>query len=278
MSSKPAWRLRGTVAASLALTACMVGPNYHRPAAPVPAAYKELPPEVSQWTPSSPKDGADRGVWWSIYADPELDGLERQVNISNQTVKEYEAQYREAVGLLKEARSQLFPTLSISGGVTRGGGGGGVTSTSSSVGSGPGGRAITEFRLEPSISWTPDIWGAIRRQIESRKAGVQVSKADLANAQLSAQATLAQDYFDLRAADSLRELLARSVAEYQKSVDITANQLKSGTADNGDLASAQAQLLAAQAQLAAVDQARGTYEHAIAMLTGHLPSELSIPS
>jgi NodT family efflux transporter outer membrane factor (OMF) lipoprotein len=278
MSSKPAWRLRGTVAASLALTACMVGPNYHRPAAPVPAAYKELPPEVSQWTPSSPKDGADRGVWWSIYADPELDGLERQVNISNQTVKEYEAQYREAVGLLKEARSQLFPTLSISGGVTRGGGGGGVTSTSSSVGSGPGGRAITEFRLEPSISWTPDIWGTIRRQIESRKAGVQVSKADLANAQLSAQATLAQDYFDLRAADSLRELLARSVAEYQKSVDITANQLQSGTADNGDLASAQAQLQAAQAQLAAVDQTRGTYEHAIAMLTGHLPSELSIPS
>lgn len=262
----------------VALTSCMVGPNYRRPAAPVPSGYKELPPEVASWKPSTPRDGGDRGSWWAIYGDPELDGLERQVNISNQTVKQYEAEYREAVGLLKEARSQLFPTLSIGGGVTRGGGGGGITSTSSSVGSGPGGRAITEFRLEPSVSWTPDIWGTIRREVESRKAGVQVSQADLANAQLSAQATLAQDYFELRAADSLREVLTESVAEYRRTVDITLNQLKSGTADNADLASAEAQLQAAQAQLVAVDQTRGTYEHAIAVLTGHLPSELSIPS
>ncbi len=270
-------RVGACLALSLALHACMVGPNYHRPTAPVPDAYKELPPEVSQWKPSAPQDDADRGSWWSIYNDPDLDRLERQVNISNQTVKQYEAQYRQAVGLLKEARSQLFPTLSITGGVTRGGGGGGATSTSSAVGSGPGGRTITTFRVEPSIAWTPDLWGTIRREIESRKAGVQVNSADLANARLSAQATLAQDYFDLRAADSLKDILVESVAEYQRTVDITENQMKSGTATPGDLASAEAQLQAAQVQLAAVDQARGTYEHAIAMLSGHLPSELSIP-
>jgi hypothetical protein len=187
-----------------AVPACAVGPNYHRPDAPVPTAYKELPPEVSVWTPSSPRDSADRGAWWSIFNDPVLDGLERQVDISNQTIKEYEAEYRQAVGLLKEAKSQYFPTIGITGGVTRGGGGGGTTSTSSTVGSGPGGRATTEFRLESNVSWTPDIWGTIRRQVESRKANVQVSQADLANARLSAQATLAVDYFDLRAADSLR--------------------------------------------------------------------------
>ena len=265
-------------AAMFALAGCKVGPNYHQPPVPVPQTYKELPPELSQWKPSSPRDDADRGAWWSIFDDAQLDQLERQVNISNQTVKEYEADYREAVGLLKEARSQMFPTLSISGGVTRGGGGGGTASTSSTVGSGPGGRAVTEFRLEPSVSWTPDVWGIIRREIESRKAGVQVSKADLANAQLSAQATLAVDYFDLRAADSLRSILAESVKEYRVSLEITENQVKSGTADNADLASAQAQLQSAEAQLVAVEQTRGTYEHAIAVLTGHLPSELSIPA
>ncbi len=264
-------------ALSLALFACKVGPDYRRPDAPVPAAYKEMPAGTAAWKPSSPGDTADRGNWWAIFNDPELDQLERQVNVSNQNVKEFEAEYVQAVALLKEAQSQLFPTVSVSGGVTRGGGGGGVTSTSSTVGSGPGGIARTEFRLEPNISWTPDLWGNIRRQVESRKAGVQVSRADLANAQLSAQATLAADYFDLRAADSLKELLTESVAEYVRALEITRHQLESGTASNGDLAAAQAQLQEAQAQLVAVDQQRGTFEHAIAMLTGHLPSELQIP-
>jgi NodT family efflux transporter outer membrane factor (OMF) lipoprotein len=260
-----------------ALIACKVGPNYRRPDAPVPPAYKELPADAPGWKQSTPQDGQNRGVWWAIYNDPELDALERQVNISNQNVKEYEAEYRDAVALLKEARAQLFPTLSISGGVQRGGGGGGTAAVSSAVGSGTGGSTHTEFTLEPTLSWQPDIWGSIRRQVESRKAGVQVSEADLANAQLSAQATLASDYFDLRAADSLRTLLAQSVALDQRLVEITENQLKSGTASNGDLASAQAQLQATQAQLIAVDQQRGTYEHAIAVLTGHPPSALSVP-
>ena len=278
--------LRGTlrcaglcVAAALALTlpACKVGPNYHRPDAPVPTAYKELPADTAVWKPSTPQDSKDRGEWWTIFNDAELDSLERQVNVSNQNVKQYEAEYAQAVALLKEAQSQLFPTIGITGGVTRGGGGGGTTSTASAVGSGPGGTARTEFKLEPSISWQPDIWGSIRRQVESRKAGVQVSQADLANAQLSAQATLAADYFDLRAADSLRRILSDSVKEYTRALEITQHQLAAGTASNGDIAAAQAQLQAAQAQWIAVDQQRGTYEHAIAVLTGHLPSEITVP-
>jgi len=260
-----------------ALLACKVGPDYRRPEAPVPAAYKELPADAPAWKPSSPQDAADRGNWWAVFNDPELDALERQVNVSNQNVKEFEAEYRQAAALLKEAQSQLFPIISVSGGVTRGGGGAGTTSTASTVGSGPGGIARTEFKLEPSISWQPDIWGSIRRQVESRKAGVQVSQADLANAQLSAQATLAADYFDLRAADSLRLLVRESVSEYGRALEITQNQLAAGTASNGDIAAAQAQLQSAQAQLVAVDQQRGTYEHAIAVLTGHLPSQLAIP-
>jgi NodT family efflux transporter outer membrane factor (OMF) lipoprotein len=269
-------RLAGMLAVPLALFACKVGPNYHRPDAPVPVAYKELPADAAQWTPSSPRDAHDRGIWWDIYADPELDRLERQVNISNQNVKQYEAQYREAVALLKEAESQLYPTVTINAAAQRGGGGGGTAAVSSTVGSGVGGTTRTEFTLEAALAWQPDIWGSIRRQVESRKAGIQVSEADLANARLSAQATLAADYFDLRAADSLRTLLEQAVALDQRLVDITQNQMNAGTASSGDLASAQAQLLATQAQLAAVEQQRGTYEHAIAVLTGHLPSKVAI--
>jgi NodT family efflux transporter outer membrane factor (OMF) lipoprotein len=261
------------VAAALALAACAVGPNYHRPPAPVPAAYKEL---ASGWKLGTPQDAKDRGDWWRIFADPQLDQLERQVNISNQNVKQYEAQYREAAALLKEAEAQLFPTLTASFGGQRGGGGGGTAAISSAVGSGAGGSTHTEFTLEGVLSWQPDVWGTIRRQVESRKAGVQVSEANLANAGLSAQATLATDYFDLRAADSLRKLLTQAVALDERALEIAQNQFHSGTATNGDVASAQAALESTQAQLIAVEQQRGTYEHAIAMLTGHLPSELSI--
>jgi NodT family efflux transporter outer membrane factor (OMF) lipoprotein len=270
-------RLYALITSALLLHGCEVGPNYRRPDAPVPSAYKELPADAPVWKAGTPQDQVDRGAWWSVYDDRELDELERQVNISNQNVKEYEAEYRQAVALLKEAEAQLFPTLSISGGGQRGGGGGGTASVSSAVGSGAGGSTHTEFTLEAAISWQPDIWGTIRRQIESRKAGVQVDKANLANAQLSAQATLATDYFDLRAADSLRTVLQKIVELDQRALEITQSQVNGGTATNGDLASAQASLLSARAQLVAVDQQRGTYEHAIAVLTGHLPSELSIP-
>jgi len=269
-------RCSGVLAAVLLLSSCAVGPNYHRPAAPVPPAYKELPKDAPVWTPVSPQDGADRGAWWSVYGDAELDRLEQQVNISNQNVKQYEAQYRQAVGLLQEARAQLFPIVGATGSAQRGGGGGGATSTSSAVGSGPGGKAINQFRLEATVSWTPDIWGTVRRQIESRKASVQVNKADLANAQLSAQATLATDYFDLRSADSLRALLIKDVELNRRALEITQNQLQAGTATDGDVAEAQSLLQSAQAQLVGVEQQRGTFEHAIAVLTGHLPSEISV--
>jgi len=268
------WRMsRWAPIAALALTACAVGPNYHRPAAPVPSAYKELPPG---WKIATPEDDKRRGEWWAIFEDPELDRLERQVNISNQNIKQFEAQYRQAVALLKEAQAQLFPTITASFSGQRGGGGGGTAAVSSAVGSGVGGSTHTEFTLQGLASWQPDIWGTIRRQIESRKAGVQVSEANLANAELSAQATLATDYFDLRATDSLRALLKRAVGLDQRALEIARNMFQSGTATNGDVAAAESSLEATQSQLIAVEQQRGTYEHAIAMLTGHLPSELAI--
>ncbi len=266
----------------LTLSACMVGPDYHRPSTPVPVAYKEL----AGWTIAQPQDAVSRGSWWSIYHDPELDALERQVNVSNQTVKQFEAEYRNAVALVQEARADLFPTVGITPGVTRSsgfGGGGRSSSTlrsSSSgggLGGGGGGGPTTQYSIEGTIDWTPDVWGRIRRQVESQVAAAQLGAADLANAQLSAQMTLAVDYFDLRSEDSLTDLLRKTVAAYDATWRITHNQYLAGTSSLADDVEARAQLESARAQLVGVGVQRAIFEHAIAVLTGHPPADLTIP-
>jgi NodT family efflux transporter outer membrane factor (OMF) lipoprotein len=266
---------------ALGLSACMVGPDYHRPDAPVPAAYKEL----QGWTVAQPQDAADRGPWWSIYHDAELDRLERQVEVSNQTVKQFEAEYRNAVAMVQEARASLFPTVGVTANVSRGsgisgGGSGSASSTSTSVspaGGGGGSVPRTQYSVEGTIDWTPDVWGRVRRQVESQVAAAQVSAADLANARLSAQMTLATDYFDLRAEDSLEDLLRETVAAYQRAYQIVHNQHVAGTTSSADEVTAEAQLESARAQLVGVGVQRAIYEHAIAVLTGHPPAELTIP-
>jgi NodT family efflux transporter outer membrane factor (OMF) lipoprotein len=262
------------------LSACMVGPDYEKPDAPMSVAYKEL----QGWTVAQPQDTADRGEWWAIYHDPELDALERQVNISNQTVKEFEAQYRNAVALVQEAQANLFPVAGLNTSVTRSSGfsgsgrsSSGALSGTSSISGGGGGAPRTQYTVEGTITWDLDVWGRVRRQVESELAGAQVSAADLANAQLSAQATLATDYFDLRAEDSLTVLLQETVDYYQKALDIISNQHNAGTVSSADVVTARAQLEGARAQLVGVGVQRALFEHAIAVLTGHPPAELTIP-
>jgi NodT family efflux transporter outer membrane factor (OMF) lipoprotein len=268
-----------SVVAALALavfaTACTVGPDYRRPDAPVPPAFKE----VIGWKPGEPRDAADKGAWWDIYHDAELDRLERMVEISNQTVKSYEAQYRNAVALVAEARASLFPTVGLTGSASRSAGGSGRTSSSLTTGTSSSsvrGGSGTEYSVTGSVTWDLDVWGRVRRQVESNLAGAQVSAADLANARLSAQATLATDYFDLRAEDALAQLLRDTTAAYRRALQITQNQYRAGTISNADVVTAQAQLQSAEAQLLGVGVQRQQYEHAIAMLTGHAPAELTI--
>jgi NodT family efflux transporter outer membrane factor (OMF) lipoprotein len=262
--------LLGLGAWSVILSACAVGPDYHRPSAPTSAAYKEL----AGWKPAVPADGMDRGAWWSIYQDPDLDRLEREVQISNQNVKEFAAQYAEALALVREVRAELFPTLSATASATRSSGnsvvvpaGGGIASQSTQS---------NQYNVQGSGTWSPDVWGSIRRQLESQKAAAQVSKADLANALLSAQSTLAQDYFDLRGSDSMEDLLAAQVKDYRQTVSITQSMYQYGTASRGDYLSALAQLQSTQAQLIALREARGQYEHAIAVLAGAPPGDFTI--
>ena len=246
------------LALAFACGGCIVGPNYRRPPAPVPAVYKEL----SGWKIATPCDGAMRGPWWAIYRDPLLDGVERQVNVNNQTVKEFEASYRGAVALVRAAQSSFYPTLSAIPSVTR---------------AGNGGVSGTTYSLQGNADWTPDVWGRIRRQVESQRAAAQVSAADLANAQLSAQATLATDYFNLRAEDSLTLLLRQTVAAFQRALQITENQFRAGTISQADVVTAEAQLQSVVAQLAGVGALRAQFEHAIAMLIGRPPAELNVP-
>jgi NodT family efflux transporter outer membrane factor (OMF) lipoprotein len=248
----------------LGCVGCTVGPDYRRPAADVPAHYKEL----AGWTIASPQDAATaRGAWWRIYNDPQLDNLESQVAVSNQTIKQYEAQYRAAVALVHQAQAGYFPTVGANAGVTR--------SASGSATSGRS-RTSTQYTLEGTADWSPDLWGRIRREVESARAAAEVSAADLANARLSAEATLATDYIDLRAEDSLTKVLQDTVDAYAAALRIAQNQYHAGTVSDADMVTAEAQLQSVTAQLAGVAAQRALYEHAIAMLTGHAPSEISI--
>jgi NodT family efflux transporter outer membrane factor (OMF) lipoprotein len=264
------------LALALGCAGCMVGPDYQKQSAPVPIAYKEL----AGWTIAKPQDGIPRGQWWAIYHDPLLDSLESQVNISNQTVKEFEAAYENAVALVREAQSGLYPTLGLDTSVTRSGSGGGTSGTSlssSGLGSGRGGRDTTNSTLEGTADWTPDLWGKIRREVESQASAAQVSAADLANAELSAQATLATDYYDLRAEDSETKVLQDTVAAFRGALDITQNQYRAGIVPYSDVVTAQAQLQSVVAQLTGIGAQRAVFEHAIAMLTGQPPADLTIP-
>lgn len=258
---------RISLAVALLLAGCKIGPDYRQPIAETPPAFKEL----GDWKPVSPADLADRGAWWSVFHDPVLDGLERRVEVSNQTLLANAAAYEQAVAVVAEARSQLFPTLSAAPSVTRSHG-----SSSSAGGSSGGSVTRTSYAAEASVSWAPDLWGRVRRTISGDVAAAQASAADLANAKLSAQATLAIDYFELRAADELKALLDNTVSDYRRSLQITTNQYNAGTAARSDVINAETQLQGAIASNIAVGVTRAQLEHAIAVLTGRPPAAVSI--
>jgi NodT family efflux transporter outer membrane factor (OMF) lipoprotein len=257
-----AGRMACGLALTLTLSGCLVGPDYHRPEAVISPGFKEL----AGWKPGTPQDMIDRGAWWSVYHDPELDRLEADVAISNQSLKATEAAYRQARALTAEASAGLFPTLGLDAGASR---------SRDTVGSSDG-RDL--FNLQGQASWDLDVWGKIRRSIESSKASAEASAADLAAARLSLQGLVATDYFQLRGADALQDLLDRTVADYQRSLTIVRNQYNAGTAARSALMTAETQLQTTQAQAVNVGVARAELEHALAVLTGKPPAALSIPA
>ncbi|HEX8987472.1 MAG TPA: efflux transporter outer membrane subunit [Rhodocyclaceae bacterium] len=257
------------------LAGCAVGPDYKRPDVETPAAYKE----AGNWKPAEPKDEAPRGNWWSLYGDAELDKLMAQVEVSNQNVKAAEAQYRQAQALLGQAQAAWFPTLTGNVSATRSQG------TSSSLSGGSSGTAVTpgspiRNSVRPSLtaSWEADVWGSIARNVEASQASAQASQGDLQAALLSAQATLAQSYLQLRVNDAQQRLLARTIAAYERSLQITRNRYEAGVAGRVDVAQAEAQLKSTQAQAIDLRVQRSQLEHAIAVLLGRAPASFSLPA
>jgi NodT family efflux transporter outer membrane factor (OMF) lipoprotein len=257
------------------LAGCTAGPDYRRPSAPVPAAYKEAAAQ-SGFKLGTPADAAERGAWWSVYRDPVLDRLERQVEVSNQTLKADLAAFRQAEALVAAARAGFFPTvdLNASASRSRGGGGGGGSGAASG---GRGGGIGNFYSATGSASWVPDLWGKIARTVESSVATAQASAGTLAAARLAAQGQLATAYVQLRSADELKRLLDESARAFAESARITRNQYQAGTASAADVAQAEAQLRNTEAQAIAVGVSRAQLEHAIAVLIGRPPAELTIP-
>ncbi|WP_175735400.1 efflux transporter outer membrane subunit [Burkholderia ambifaria] len=261
------------VATAVLLAGCAVGPDYHRPDTSIPAAFKEAP---AGWKVAQPADRADRGPWWSVYDDPQLDALIGKLNASNQTIAQSAAAYRQARALVAEARAAYFPTVGLTASGSRARSG--RTSTSSSAsGFGSSSSISNSYSVGLDASWEPDLWGKVSRSVSAQRAGEAAAAADLANARLSQQALLAQTYFQLRTSDALQKLLDDTVKSYGDSLKLTQNQYAQGVAARADVIQAQTQLQSAQA--AAIDNgvARAQYEHAIATLIGEPASTFSLP-
>jgi NodT family efflux transporter outer membrane factor (OMF) lipoprotein len=262
-------RLLVAVALAGLVSACTtVGPDYTRPppATPPVAEYKEQ----MGFRPAVPRELADRGAWWMIYSDPELDQLAMQVEVSNQTLIAAEAAYRQARALVRQAGSPLFPTVGVTGAAERTGLGASRSGTRFET-------ATDRFAAGAALTWEIDLWGRIRRSIEANSASAQASGADLAGARLSTQGQLLVNYFSLRISDERRKLLEASVANYGRSMQIIANQVAAGVVSRIDLVQAQTLYEQTRASLVNEGIARAQFEHAIAALTGRQPAEVSIP-
>ncbi len=261
----------GLIVLSLAgamLSGCMVGPDYVKPKVQVPATYKES----EGWKIAEPQDHLARGKWWEVYGDPQLNALEEQVVISNQNVAVAAAQFRQARSLVQAARSAYFPTLTVGASATR-------AQQSSTLGTRPVAKGIfNDFLLPLDVSWEVDIWGKFRRALESAQASAQASAGDLEAVKLSAQAELAQDYFQLRSLDGQKQLLDETVIAYEKSLQLTKNRYAAGVVSKADIAFSQTLLKTTQAQAVDLGVQRAQFEHAIAVLIGKPPSGFSLPA
>ncbi|MGD1211491.1 MAG: efflux transporter outer membrane subunit [Candidatus Acidiferrales bacterium] len=267
----------------LLVMGCSVGPKYVRPAVQSPAAYKELPQAVANgsdsWRTAQPKDGTTRGRWWEVFNDPQLNELEEKASSSNQEIAAAADSFLVARALVREARSQYFPTVTTNPSIINerpspAQFGGLQTGTSST--SGLTVKSFTDYSLPFDASWEPDFWGRIRNTVKANIYAAQASAADLENVRLTVQAELAVDYYELRAQDSVKELLDSTVVAYQDALDLTTSQYKAGLSNDEAVAQAEAQLKAAQAQDTNLGILRAQYEHAIAVLTGQPASTFSL--
>jgi NodT family efflux transporter outer membrane factor (OMF) lipoprotein len=254
--------LLAMAAFSFLASGCAVGPDYQRPSAVTPAAYKE----ANNWLPAAPADALDRGPWWTLFNDPVLNELASGIEVSNQNIAVASANYAQARALVREQRAALFPVITLNGSAAKSGGG-----ASSS-------RTGNTYQANIGGSWEPDVWGRLSRGVDSASASSQASAADLASARLSAQGELATNYFSIRQTDAQQALLANTITGYQRTLQITQNRYAAGIAAKTDVLQAQTQLANAQAEALGLSRQRAQLEHAIAVLLGRAPADFTLAS
>jgi NodT family efflux transporter outer membrane factor (OMF) lipoprotein len=258
------------------VSGCMVGPNYVKPATPMTPAFKEeasiSPQATDGWKPAQPGDQTPRGNWWEIYGDPQLNALEAQIDSANQTLKMAEANYRQARTAIRFNRSYEAPTIGISPGISA------VRDSANQPYFSPSlaNNGSGDFTLPVDLSWEIDLWGRIRRSVTAAKEQTQASAADMASVQLSLQAELAYDYFELRSADAEKKLFDDTVQAYTRALGLTENRFEGGAAPKSDVAQARTQLQDAQVLDTDIMVQRAEYEHAIAILIGKPPASFSL--
>jgi NodT family efflux transporter outer membrane factor (OMF) lipoprotein len=262
-------RAAGLVAlAALLLGGCMVGPKYTKPSVPTTPAYKE----TDGWKVAQPGDALPRGQWWEIFRDPELHALEEEVAAANQNLKIAEARLRQARALVRFNRAALFPTISAGLGLSSIRDSANRPFLTPNASTGSSGDLL--FSLD--MSYEIDLWGRVRRTVAAARQEAQATAADLETARLSLQAELAMDYFELRAADAQKQLLDETVKAFEATLRLTTNRFQGGAAPKSDVAQAQTQLEATQAQATDVTVQRAQFEHAIATLIGKPPAAFSL--
>jgi NodT family efflux transporter outer membrane factor (OMF) lipoprotein len=259
--------------ALLAVTGCWPGSNYQKPQMTAPDAYKEAVPS-GDWKVSNPQDAMLRGKWWEIFNESELNQLEEQLNINNQNIAQSFENFVMARDQVAQARASYWPTVTVgmSGSRMRQ-----PPMGTTIVGVHQSATTINSFQLPLSVSWQPDLFGKIRSQVSQSTAAAQVSAADLENVRLSAQASLAEFYFELRGQDALIDLYRKTLENYQQTLDLTRARQETGLGSDEDVAGAEANLKAAQAQATALAATRAQYEHAIALLIGKPAGQFSLP-
>jgi len=275
-------RLYAAIASALAallLTGCMVGPKYQRPPALAqapPASYKETAvpsAESGDWKVAQSQDAMLHGKWWEIYNDPELNALEDKLNIDNQTIKQYFANFMEARTLIAQARAQLYPTLTAAPSFSRSLSSGSLTNASTAN----AGKESSITTMGLDASWAPDLWGKVRNTIREEQYNAQLSESELEGERLTEQATLAITFFEVRGQDALKAVYDQTVAADQKALDLTRSQYETGVTQEISVVEAENTLENAQAISINLGLARAEYQHAIAVLTGTDPSSFSIP-
>jgi NodT family efflux transporter outer membrane factor (OMF) lipoprotein len=255
--------------AVLELSGCAVGPKYHPPVVQAPPAYKEL----GDWKPAQPNDQNLGGEWWKIFQDPQLDALEAQVNVSNQNLKAAEAQFRQARAALRYNRADYYPTVTAGPTATRTR----VSAHRPPPSSVFDGITYNDFALPFDISYQADVWGRVRKSVESYREQAQASAADLATVNLSMHADLAIDYFQARSLDAEEQLLNSTVKQYEEALELNQSRFEGGIASEVEVEQAKTQLQTTRAAAIDVGVARAQFEHAVAILIGKPPAEFSLP-